>query len=107
MSVSLPQGLKLASNRTLTSLDLTAARIGPKGAGALCRALGAISAVRTLSLKGNALGPVGAEELARALVSNGSLATLNAADNGFGPGARDLMCLCTVLSLLRAACAAA
>ena len=66
-------GEVLTTNSTLTTLDLSSNQVGDEGAGRLAEALPSNSTLTTLDLSWNQLGDEGAGWLAEALATNSSL----------------------------------
>ena len=74
----------LATNSTLTTLDLNSNKVGPVGAGRLAEALAINSTLIILDLSFNKVGDEGAGRLAEALATNSTLTTLNLYQNQVG-----------------------
>ena len=75
----------LATNTTLTNLNLSGNNLGPSGAESLATALKINTSLSNLNFSGNNLGPAGAESLATALKTNTILTNLDFSGNNVGP----------------------
>eukprot|EP00937_MAST-01D_sp_MAST-1D-sp2_P001176 g1176.t1 len=74
----------LCSNVVLTELDMSSNRIGHQGASAFARALCVNGTLRALNLWACGVRADGAEEVADALLHNGALRSLGLRENGIG-----------------------
>ena len=74
----------LASNSSLTKLDLSSNRLGNIGAASIAQALSFNSSLTTLDLRSNRLGNLGAASISQALSSNSTLTELNLYSNEIG-----------------------
>ncbi|KAF0412365.1 RNI-like protein [Gigaspora margarita] len=75
----------LCKNTTLTSLNLECNNLGPEGGKALAKVLYMNNALTSLNIYGNQLGSEGCKALAKALCKNITLTSLNLSCNNIGP----------------------
>ena len=74
----------MATNSTLTRLDLSGSGIGDSGAAALAKAVEINSTLTHLYLSYNRIGDSGAAELAKAVEINSTVTRLDLSENGIG-----------------------
>ena len=74
----------MATNSTVTKLDLFGNEIGESGAASLAKAVEINSTLTTLDLSANGIGDSGAAALAKAVEINSTLTTLDLSANGIG-----------------------
>ena len=95
----------MATNSTVTELNLKYNGIGDSGAAALAEAVEINSTLTTLSLSDNVIGVSGAAALAKAVEINSTLTTLNLSDNVIGDsGAAALAKAVEINSMLTKLC---
>ena len=94
----------LATNSTITALNLRRNRIGPDGCSLLCGALRQQPSIISLDLGSNQIGAVGLASLAVSLPHCAALTALNLRRNDFGEGGgvllADMLCRCPTLAHL-------